>query len=83
MTDYQKFKAIYDEIDVLTAHNVKSSTPEFVTWRTKATRFLNNYYGEKSEESTKFKTTNFHPTIMMLETGKRKFCRGLIKSVMQ
>lgn len=84
MTDYQKFKAIYDEIDVLIAHNVKSSTPEFVTWRTKATRFLNNYYGEKSEESTKFKTTNFHPTIMIVgafnEGDYISYCRSALNS---
>ena len=84
MTDYQKFKAIYDEIDVLIAHNVKSSTPEFVTWRTKAMRFLNNYYGEKSEESTKFKTTNFHPTIMIVgafnEGDYISYCRSALNS---
>ena len=84
MTDYQKFKAIYDEIDVLIAHNVKSSTPEFVTWRTKAIRFLNNYYGEKSEESTKFKTTNFHPTIMIVgafnEGDYISYCRSALNS---
>ena len=84
MTDYQKFKAIYDEINVLIAHNVKSSTPEFVTWRTKAMRFLNNYYGEKSEESTKFKTTNFHPTIMIVgafnEGDYISYCRSALNS---
>lgn len=59
MTDYQKFKGLYDEIDILIEHNVKASTPEFVTWQTKVKRFLRNFYGETSHEALDFENTPF------------------------
>ena len=40
MTEYEKLKAIIDEIDNLINQQVSSSTPAFKTWHTKAERFL-------------------------------------------
>lgn len=40
MSDYHKFKEIYDEIDELIGKRVDSSTPEFQAWKVKTERFL-------------------------------------------
>lgn len=40
MSDYNKFKEIYDEIDELIGKRVDSSTPEFQAWKVKTERFL-------------------------------------------
>ena len=49
MSDYDKLKKIYDEIDELIKNEVTSEDPEFVTWYTKAERFIRNKYGEGME----------------------------------
>ena len=55
MTDYEKFKGIIDEIDVLINKKVDSSDAGFEAWHTKTERFLIKRYGEKSLEYKKFK----------------------------
>lgn len=54
MTNYERFKKIYDEIDALIEHRVKSSSQEFIGWQTRAERFLRTYYGENSKEVVDF-----------------------------
>lgn len=49
MSDYDKFKKIYEEIDELIKDEVTSTDPEFVTWHTKAERFIRNKYGDGIE----------------------------------
>lgn len=49
MQDYEKFKQIYDEIDDLIKKEVVSEDADFITWHTKAERFLRKKYGERSE----------------------------------
>lgn len=39
MTDYEKLKEIYDEINGLITMRVSSSTPDFRAWKVKAKRF--------------------------------------------
>lgn len=49
MQDYEKFKQIYAEIDELIKKQVISEDAEFITWHTKAERFIRKKYGEHSE----------------------------------
>lgn len=49
MTDYDKFKEIYDEIEELIEKRVTSSNKGFITWHTKADRFLRKKYGDGPE----------------------------------
>ncbi len=49
MSDYDKFKRIYEEIDELIKNEVTSEDSDFVTWHTKAERFIRNKYGEGIE----------------------------------
>ncbi|EOS20539.1 hypothetical protein C804_06293 [Lachnospiraceae bacterium A4] len=49
MQDYEKFKQIYVEIDELIKKQVTSEDAEFITWHTKAERFIRKKYGEYSE----------------------------------
>jgi hypothetical protein len=59
MTDYEKLKEIYDEIDHLIEMRVSSSTPRFRAWKVKAKRFLIKRYGEESYEVREFQKTRF------------------------
>ena len=59
MTDYEKLKEIYDEIDRLIEMRVSSSTPRFRAWKVKAKRFLIKRYGEESYEVREFQKTSF------------------------
>lgn len=58
MTDYEKFKKIYDEIDSLIEKKVTSSDNEFITWHKKAERFIQKKYGDNTELKD-FKNTHF------------------------
>ncbi len=49
MTDYEKFKLIYEEIDKLIAKQVTAGDEDFITWRTKTERFIRAKYGEGLE----------------------------------
>ena len=49
MTDYERFKIIYDEIDELIEKRVASTDKDFITWHTKADRFLRKKYGDGPE----------------------------------
>lgn len=59
MTDYETLKGITDEIESLIKQGVTSESPSFITWHTKAKRFLKRKYGEKSEELASFNETLF------------------------
>lgn len=59
MTDYEKLKEIYDEINGLIAMRVSSSTPDFRAWKVKAKRFLIKTYGEDSFEVSEFRKIRF------------------------
>ena len=59
MTDYERFKKIYDDIDVLIEHQVRTSSQEFISWKTRAERFLRTHYGENSKEVVDFRNTHF------------------------
>lgn len=63
MTDYDKLKGIIDEIDDLLARHVRSSTPAFEAWHTKAERFLIKKYGQNSLEHKKFTDLYFSPLV--------------------
>lgn len=63
MTEYEKLKAIIEEIDDLINHHVRSSVPAFEAWHTKTERFLIKKYGENSLEHKKFRDTCFTPLI--------------------
>lgn len=50
MSDYEKFKAIYNQIDWLISNSVRCSDPRFKEWEFRADRFLAKHYGQESEE---------------------------------
>lgn len=60
MTDYEKLRVIYNQIDILLSHEgITSADGDFKAWRTKAERFLMRKYGEGSREHKDFSTTCF------------------------
>lgn len=69
MSNYDKLKAIIDEIDVLIQSHVTSSDPNFVTWETKTERLLKKIYGENSDEYSHFLNTYFVPMVCTLDTS--------------
>lgn len=68
MKEYERFKNLYDQIDILIAKRVTSDDPEFETWRTKTERFLIQRFGENSREFNDFLTTDFSPNFYSYET---------------
>ena len=84
MSDYNKFKEIYDEIDELIGKRVDSSTPEFQAWKVKTERFLIKKYGEKSYELNNFRGYPFSLTLYTFDTTKAQFieaCAEDLKAV--
>jgi len=72
MTDYEKLKAIIDEIDNLINHHVRSSAPAFEAWYTKTERFLIKKYGENSSECKKFHQICFSPLLWLADTEEEE-----------
>ena len=68
MSDYEKLKKFYDEIDELIILVRTSLFPtkltegsKFITWEDRLTRFIIKKYGENSHENKKFKDIRFRP----------------------
>lgn len=59
MTDYQKFKEIYDEIESLEDWKMDAFSPAFKAWKSKTERFLINYFGKDSYEVSHFNAVEF------------------------
>lgn len=59
MSDYEKFKAIYNEINLLISNSVRCSDPRFKEWEFRADRFLAKHYGQESEERIRFSKVDF------------------------
>ena len=59
MSDYEKFKAIYNAIDLLISNSVRCSDPRFKEWEFRADRFLAKHYGQESEERIRFSKVDF------------------------
>ena len=75
MKEYEKFKEIYNEIDVLLEQKVKKSTPQFQAWYSKAERFLLNKYGEQSYEVKNFKSFSFTLSCFTFSTPDSAFIK--------
>lgn len=76
MREYEKFKEIYNEIDVLMEQKVKRSAPQFQAWHSKAERFLIKHYGEESYEVKKFKSFHFSLVCFTSGTPESSFIRA-------
>jgi len=59
MSDYEKFKAIYNQIDWLISNSVRCSDSRFKEWEFRADRFLAKHYGQESEERIGFSKVDF------------------------
>lgn len=64
MTDYEKLKEIYNEIDSLLLKRVDTSSPDFMAWCTKTEDFLEAKYGAESRRFKRFESINFIPMIL-------------------
>lgn len=86
MSDYEKLKGIIDEIDDLISHHVRSSTPAFEAWHTKAERFLIKKFGKDSLEHKKLLDTYFSPLIWIGDDEEQdirdsiKYCADGLRS---
>lgn len=59
MTNYQKFKELYDEIESLEDWKMDAFSPAFKAWKSKTERFLINYFGKDSYEVSHFNAVEF------------------------
>ena len=81
MKNYEKFKELYDEIDVLINNNVRASSEEFKAWSSKVKRFLINYYGQDSYEYKDFTNRRFSLSVCLPDTPSSKFIEACIKDL--
>lgn len=80
MTDYEKFQSLYKEIDTLAAKLVTSSSPDFITWKTKTDRFLLQHFGD-GKEVKDFRSTYFSPIVYPTTTEREiAICREALLS---
>jgi len=82
MTDYVKFKQLYEEIDILIDKKVTSSDEEFITWHKKVERFLQRKYGDNTELK-EFRNTHFSLMIFTFNETRSdyvKACRSGLES---
>ncbi len=61
MTNYEKLKAVIDEIDVLIAKKATIETPELLAWHTKTKKVLIQCFGAQSFEVNEFCNVAFAP----------------------
>ena len=73
MNKYEKLKGIIDEIDSLISKKVRSSSPEFLAWKTRIERFLISEYGGESYEIKEFRKRPFTLTSYVLGTPDSEF----------
>lgn len=81
MTDYNRMKEIYDEIDILIAGNVTASAPEFEAWKTKTERALIKLFGKDSYEYENFRKTSFSLSFCTPSTPRSSFIQACIRGL--
>lgn len=81
MTDYEKLKAIIDEIDTLISTQAISGDPDFKAWKTKTERFLIKIFGPDSFEYKSFIKTRFTPGSYVLGTPRSEFAKVCAKGL--
>lgn len=81
MSDYEKFKRIYNEIDKLLEMCVTSSDAEFKVWYSKVSWFLINKFGQESYEYKDFNSLHFSLMICTSDTQKYEFIDACAKDL--
>ncbi len=82
MNDYDKLKALCEEAENLASKFVKSSSPEFKAWHTKAERFLIRKFGSESFEVENFRKTQFTLTAFILGgTPEYEFAEACVRDL--
>ena len=71
MTDYERLKAIIDEIPELITANITSTAHTFIAWKTKTERFLIGKFGKDSYEYQTFSQTS---STLLVYTFKESEC---------
>ena len=75
MSDYEMFKNICEEIDDLIEQRVTSEDETFITWHTKAERFIRKKYGD-GLEFKKFSSTHFTLMVYTFDETHEDFVRA-------
>lgn len=75
MSDYEMFKNICEEIDDLIEQRVTSEDETFITWHTKAERFIRKKYGD-GLEFKKFSSTHFTLMVYTFNETHEDFVRA-------
>lgn len=76
MSDRETLQDIINEIDDLIEKNVTSSSPEFVSWKVKAERYVIKKYGKESYEFKKLSELHFSLVVMTLNTPHSNFVKA-------
>ena len=83
MTDYEKLKALYNEIDVLIERRVTDDDAKFKVWHSKAKKLIKKMYGEDSIEFGDFNSTHFSLSVFSFGTSHNEFIEACIDGLKQ
>ena len=64
MTDYEKLKNLYEQIDIFENSNMTGYSPKFREWHRECKNFLENTYGKDSLEAKTFSEIHFISDVM-------------------
>lgn len=64
MTDYEKLKNLYEQIDIFENSNMTGYSPKFREWHRECKKFLEDTYGKDSLETKTFSEIRFIPDEM-------------------
>lgn len=83
MTDYEKLKELYNDIDVLIEQRVSSDDAKFKVWHSKVKKLLPKMYGEDSVEYDDFCRTHFSLSVWGFSTTHEEFIEACIRGLNQ
>lgn len=71
MTDYEKLRGLYQEIDELIEKGVDAYSPDFKDWFTKSKIFFERKYGKDSYAFNELNEYNFKPSVAVVSRDLR------------
>ncbi len=83
LSDFEKLQNLYRQIDELKLHRVKSTSSEFITWKTKISRVLKKLYGSESDELEEFEQISFSIMLYTFEETEEDYVNACQEGLRQ
>lgn len=83
MNEYETLQKLCNDAEALARKGVRSSSPDFKAWKTRASRFLIKHYGEDSYEYNNFKKISYSLSVCTFDTPDSSFVRACSRGLQQ